>query len=436
MAARLNPSNAPALRFENQSATYTFSSRPNLPMRSFLITACVLGVLVFSTISASGRSLTVEPIHLTTDFVEYWAAARLILAGDNPYSPEKMLHLQRSVGWKKDSPLLMWNPPWVLFFLLPFGFFNYQTGLLAWLMFQTFIILFCARRLWHLYGGAPKHYRIAWLISLSFLPTLFVLALGQIGPMVLLGVVAFLHFQEMNRWRYAAAALILILVKPHLIYLFWLALALWIWSKRRWHFLCWMVVLLISATLIPFILNPSIFAHYLELYQLSNVTRPFDWETPTMGRALRALLGDKHLFLQLLPSMFASFWFFLYWKRHQTDWDWAEEMPLLLLVSLSTTFFSWTFDLVVLLPAVLQAAIWLQSSPRTLRWLTLICYLAVNLLTATLLLMAMAQEHIITNDFWSFWIAPVFLFTYLSLRHRFAFSKLNRTGGTTLCRKA
>lgn len=55
------------------------------------------------------------------DFVEYWAAAHLLWTTNNPYAPDQLFALQRTVGWAKEVPLLMWNPPWTLSFILPFG---------------------------------------------------------------------------------------------------------------------------------------------------------------------------------------------------------------------------------------------------------------------------------------------------------------------------
>lgn len=50
------------------------------------------------------------------DFIEYWASARLLVNGANPYSPEEMLSLQRAITPDRIHPLLTWNPPWTLFF--------------------------------------------------------------------------------------------------------------------------------------------------------------------------------------------------------------------------------------------------------------------------------------------------------------------------------
>src|ERR671919_249973 len=78
------------------------------------------------------------------DFIEYWASARLLLTGNNPYSPEQHLALQRLVASDTEQPLMMWNPPWTLFFLLPFGLVSFSVGHLLWSVSLLICLLVCS----------------------------------------------------------------------------------------------------------------------------------------------------------------------------------------------------------------------------------------------------------------------------------------------------
>src|SRR3990172_13387177 len=75
------------------------------------------------------------------DFIEYWSAARLTLDGKNPYSPELMFEIQKPAGWLEGRPLMMWNPPWALTLVLPFGLLNYPIGQVFWLIFNLAALL-------------------------------------------------------------------------------------------------------------------------------------------------------------------------------------------------------------------------------------------------------------------------------------------------------
>jgi len=76
------------------------------------------------------------------DFLEYWASARLLLDGKNPYSPEEQLTLQRSVISNTQQPLMMWNPPWTLFFIMPFGLLSFFLAHALWSILIFVCLLF------------------------------------------------------------------------------------------------------------------------------------------------------------------------------------------------------------------------------------------------------------------------------------------------------
>src|SRR5437773_1475166 len=117
---------------------------------------------------------------IVTDFVDFWAAARLLLNGGNPFSPTEVLELQRSVGLVESKPLLMWNPPWTLSFVLPFGAMDFQLSQFFWLLLHVFFILLSAQKLWVIYSHVERKSYLPWIAVLTFIPAWFVLIIGQI----------------------------------------------------------------------------------------------------------------------------------------------------------------------------------------------------------------------------------------------------------------
>ena len=187
--------------------------------RATLITALLICFF------AAGQSLPAERStgfgsFFPGDFLEYWASARLLLHGKNPYSPQQQLVLQRSVVPNTTRPLMMWNPPWTLFFILPFGLFSFSLAQLLWFILLLTCLLVCSAQLWRIYGGPAERYRIAWLTCFSVVPTYLTLYVTQIDPLVLLGIVGFLHFHERKQWWRGGIALTLVAIKAHLVYLF------------------------------------------------------------------------------------------------------------------------------------------------------------------------------------------------------------------------
>jgi hypothetical protein len=346
---------------------------------------------------------------MTNDFIEYWSAARLLLNNGNAYSPAELYRMEQSVGWSEAAPLLIWNPPWTLALLLPFGLLEHDTAQFIWFLLHTVIIFLGAEFLWRVYAGTPSLSRIAWIALLSFAPVYFVLLLGQIGPLVLAGVIGFLLAARQGAWIRAGSCLAIASIKPHLLYLLWLVVLVWVGRERRWQVGAGFVVTFAIMAIAPLLLDQQIYARYLALLSDRTVVLPQDWATPTLGTAISVLVGNRHSWLRWLPALAGVLWLYRFWQKNADRWDWSEDLPLILMVSVATAPFSWTFDYVVLLPAVMQSAAWVSASdPRgRARWFAWL-YLA-------LCLILIIGKVLIRTDFWYFWVAPALLVLYLSL---------------------
>jgi hypothetical protein len=310
------------------------------------------------------------------DFVEYWAAGRLNLTGQNPYGADELLALQRQAGRDKANPLMMWNPPPVLTLVMPFGLLDYQPARLLWLLLSLTLVLVIAHHLWGAYGGPPKLRARALLLPFTFMPTLFVLDIGQIGVWVLLGLVTLGWGLRRQRWAWAGAALILLAIKPHVAYLVWLALGLWWLRARRWTLLLGAGGALAVTWLLPTLINPAVNQQYITAV---TTAPPLYWKTATLGNLLRLVVGAQYEWLQFVPPLVGSLWLLGEWRRRAADWDWQIELPRLTLLSTLTMAFGWPFDMVVLLLVVFQIAVWVTRAPASPRRRQVIVgYLAIN----------------------------------------------------------
>jgi len=193
-----------------------------------------LAVLAVPAIYFGGR-LT-DPARLpTSHFVQYWAAARVWLAGGDPYAVESIRAAQIEAGWPADLPLnfFMRNPPWTLPLLAPFALLSFASRRFAWLLLNLGLLLWCLDRLWVLYGGPCQRRWLAWAVGFTFFPTLGEMQAEQVSPLILTGVVAFLALERPGRLLWAGASLMLLAVKPHLCYLPAAALLVWSVDRRR-----------------------------------------------------------------------------------------------------------------------------------------------------------------------------------------------------------
>ncbi len=368
------------------------AGRRRLVNAGLLVIVCVLLITSFGAVVRT-------PLH--NDFVEYWAAGRLLLAGKNPYSPSTMLSVEASSGFTAKRPLLLWNPPWTLPFILPFGALPYAKASATWLLLNLAIVFACADFLWRLYGGEARRRWLGWLLAASFFPLLTALGLGQIGPLIVCGLTLFLRYYA-SRPLLAGVATLLIAVKPQLLYLFWIVLLLDCLRRARWRLLAGAGAALLVASLLPLSLNPNLWGHYRELAGSGSVLHN---PSPNIGTLLRVIWGD-HAWLQFVPSLLGAGWALFFWWRQRRSWTWSDQLPLLLLVSLVTTAYGWLFDQVVLLPAIMQVAVPLAGRRGRLRVQTLTAYIASSALMALFVLL---RE---TGTAYT-WTAPVWLILYL-----------------------
>ena len=344
------------------------------------------------------------------DFAAYWASAQLLLAAQNPYSPAALWNIQKNLGLQEDAPLVMWNPPWTFAVTAPFALLDFATGQFLWLVLHVFLLLVSARLLWSIYGESAGRYRLAWLLTVTFVPSVFVLVIGQIAPLVLVGFAGFLYFERRGKNFTAGALLALTLVKPHFVYLFWLVFVVWLCERRQWTLLAGSAVVGLVAAVLPLFFNLSVYHQYVELFGPTDLQLPLDLPAPTLRNAANLLLKLDLGVWQLLPSFLAALWILFFWWRHRVDWQWSERLPLVLLVSLTTTAYAWTFDQVVLLPALIEGASWLVR--QRLAWyrsIAALLYIAINLVHLIL-------RFFVAEELWYFWLAPALLIAYLVYR--------------------
>ena len=92
------------------------------------VLACVLGsIAVTNSVRARGNR----------DFVEYWAAGAQLVHHQNPYDIPSDLRLERSAGADFSSPLVIFNPPFILPLLAPLGLMSAKAASQFWLTLKS-----------------------------------------------------------------------------------------------------------------------------------------------------------------------------------------------------------------------------------------------------------------------------------------------------------
>jgi hypothetical protein len=281
------------------------------------------------------------------DFISYWAAGQLLVHHANPYDSAAVLQLEKAEGFPYAEPLIMRNPPYSLVLALPLGLFRSQTALVIWSVAIVAALMVSVRLLWSLYGH-PQN-RIHMLVYV-FVPVLASMQLGQTSPFLFLGLILFLYFHERKPF-WSGVALPLLFIKPHLLLVFGLVLAAWIWKRRAWPILGGAAVSLAASMCIVVWCDPHVWSHFVPVLRgASNEVVLI----PTVSSLVRHWVFRNAAWAQYLPAFIASFWAVWYYRKHRDRWDWMIHGAPLLLVSLWAAPYSWLCDEVLAAPALLR----------------------------------------------------------------------------------
>jgi hypothetical protein len=174
----------------------------------------------------------------------------------------------------------------------------------------------------------------------------------------------------------AGAMTLLLALKPHLMFLFWIFLLLWVLKTRRWVLLVGAASALVFGAALPLFFYSDLISGYLSLIAKESI---FHHPSTTTGAFLRWMFGWEKVWLQVLPIVPGILWAALYWRRHGRSWDWDTRMPLVLIVSVVTSCYGWLFDQTVLYPALFQATGWLlRKGQWQERFLAVASYALIN----------------------------------------------------------
>ena len=200
----------------------------------------IAGMMFIAALILLGYSFA-RPIH---DFVEYWTAAHLLTARQNPYSLAEVFKMERRAGFEQSVPIMLLSPPWALPLIAPIGLINsYALGCLLWMIILIAAVAWSSRLLMDVYFDELRIPEISdttfyrCLFAFTFYPVLLCLRYAQTAPLMLLGTAGFLYFDKKARPVIAGMFMALTLVKPQLLYLVWLALLLRSIQKRQWKIL-------------------------------------------------------------------------------------------------------------------------------------------------------------------------------------------------------
>jgi Glycosyltransferase family 87 len=279
------------------------------------------------------------------DVVCYWSSAKLLWAHGNPYATGAILRAEQGAGGAYREPFIMRNPPWTLFLVAPLGLFSLRAGAFLWVVALIGAALVSVRLLRR--GTRPPP-----LAVYCFAPILGCAMAGQTSVFVLAGFTLFLKLRQKRCEFLAGAALVLAAIKPHLFLLVWPVLAVEAWRKREFRMLAGLGTALGAATALAVALDPHVFAHYFAAMRSEQIEQQY---LPNLSCTLRALTPGRPAWVEAMPTVLGLLWAARFYWRRRANWDWWDHGVELLLISAVVSPYSWPFDQILYLPAILYA---------------------------------------------------------------------------------
>jgi Glycosyltransferase family 87 len=341
------------------------------------------------------------------DSIAYWAAARLLLHHQDPYSAPNVLALERSQGYQADKPLVLRTPPWSLWMVLPLGSLNPYWAWVVWLAVLLASLVLSMRISWRMYGdGGIRPPTVFLLAGYLFAPVPACLAAGQLGMVLLLGIVLFFSLAERHPWL-AGAVLLLPFAKPHLFGLLWPILAIWIAARKKWPLAGGFALAFSLAVAIAWAFDPAVFGHYRDMLRHASIQHEF---IPALSGVLRLIFFRRFFWAQFLPLAAGCGWSGWYYWKNRCTWSWKEHGAALLVVSVLTTPYAWITDEAILLPAILPGVLWVYRAKPNLTLRSQLAISAFACLDGLLLLILRAKIPFATGIY--FWSSLVWVSWY------------------------
>src|SRR6202042_3375021 len=100
------------------------------------------------------------------------------------------------------------------------------------------------------------------------------------------------------------------------------ALIAWIVMTRSYRIVLGLAAALAASCAVITLIDPAAWGQYLQWAHTSGISNEFQ---PCLGVALRDWIDPNAKWLAFVPCVVGSVWAVDYFRRHRTQWDWAED---------------------------------------------------------------------------------------------------------------
>jgi len=293
------------------------------------------------------------------DVLQYRSAAILFLKGHDPYNKTLIFDVEQKTwhGEPISNPIIFHTPPMLLSLVFPMGLLSLKLSVSLWLSIMFALSLESCVLCYYLFESIRKESRTVKLalafFFLSFFPFYTSFYFGQISPLLLFGlVVSLICFnrknQKLSENFWGGICLSVTFLKPHLLYLIYIYIYIISIREKKWKTLAGMVSGITIFLVFPVGYNPKIISYFLD----SAVSLPVYWKTPTLGSFLQGISQNHMVILRFTPMIITPIIMSLFVFFSKRSLSTTKVMYYLLPLSLVTAPYGWTYDQMLIAPAI------------------------------------------------------------------------------------
>jgi hypothetical protein len=308
-----------------------------------------IGLLVFFINYYVGARLMGDMVN--RDFMSLYMGGKSLVLGLDPYDPSVWPDLRVSYGSSWNPELICLYPLWTLILFVPFSLLPFASAVSLWMtvselgLVASITLLLVATRC----QRDRRTVLPAFLGGMVFRPFISSLTSGQIAPVLLLIIAGALALYARGRRFWSGLLWGLLLLKPHLFFLFLAAAGLLFWTRRDWLAL-WGLA---GSTSLLFAVSWLVSPGWLWRWMGVNTKTAVTVGTPTLWGLAFDLVGPDYwrtagASMLILASLFSL----VVVVRHHRDWRFG--LGLAIGTSLLVIPYLWNYDhLPLLFPALL-----------------------------------------------------------------------------------
>ena len=338
-------------------------------------------------------------LYFGMDFRGYYAAARVLLAGGNPYDYHQVAPVLLDVtGSMGNNPY--YYPPWFAWLFVPVAFLPFQIARGVWMAFNLVIWNLSLWKLSGILHWQQKGWRLYALFLLSTLTFGWITMRYEQASILVFAIFVLTILSIQNeQWDRTGVWMALLLIKPNITLITVAVLCLWFIRRRQWRpvlvMMAALIILFAAATLI----TPDWFEPFFASGFWQGLTSALDGPDQVVAVRINttvfdwlAIFGVEGFLRGAIYGLLAITGFvILAWTVYRVESP-LELMGISLLVSFALTPYALQYDYTPLVLVLFWALSLCVSSPTSRR---------VGLLLAMFVFSVSVWQQ---NIAWGFWI--------------------------------